>query len=525
MSISAPGLRSRTKILTMNTQPLISLSRSQPWRGSSEQTHKEMATIKLTPREDLLRRFLLDCAKKLPLELRFAGGWVRDKLLNIESHDIDIALSSMTGADFGKHMQDFSSQYCDLYESDAAALGISAQLRSLHYIAENAEKSKHLATMTTRFLGFDLDFANLRKETYSDASRNPEMEFGTPKEDADRRDATINALFYNLQTQQVEDFTQKGLSDLQNKIIRTPLEAYQTFKDDPLRVLRLIRFASKYDFEIEPNAMVSMKDKSIHDALKAKISRERVGVEVKKMVSGANPHRALMLIHELDLYGSVFANPNDDFVPGLASSCPRIYDGLQMILSNDYPVNTLLITEADQALSWYLAAYAAWNEVEPAKVKVAAWEGIKANRENQQVIERAVANRPQILSIIEMAQGAPRRSEIGMAIRRLDPHTNTWRSQILYSMLCDFYKNDGKSVIHRYNIFADYMRHEALEDVYVRTPIINGKKMAEVLQTKAGPWMRGALDLVMVWQLDNPDGGREDAIEMVKQKRAEILRY
>jgi tRNA nucleotidyltransferase (CCA-adding enzyme) len=482
-----------------------------------------MTTIKLTPREDLLRRFLLDCTKKLPLELRFAGGWVRDKLLEIESHDIDVALSSMTGAEFGKHLQDFSSQHGGDYEAEAASLGISAQLRSLHYIAENAEKSKHLATMTTRFLGFDLDFANLRKEAYSETSRNPEMEFGTPKEDADRRDATINALFYNLHTQEVEDFTQRGLSDLQNKIIRTPLPAYQTFKDDPLRVLRLIRFASKYDFEIEFSSLVSMKDRSIHDALKAKISRERVGVEVGKMVSGPNPHRAMMLIHELGLYGSVFANPNNDFVPQLASSCPRIYDGLQIVLSNDYPVNTVFLTKSDRALSWYLAAYAAWKDVEPAKVKLAAWEGIKATRENQQVIERAVANRSQISSIVEMTQGKPRRSEIGMAIRRLDTHANTWKPQVLYSMLCDFYESDGKSVIQRYNAFAEYVRHEALADVSAHTPIINGKKMAEVLQTKTGPWMKGALDLVMAWQLDNPDSSREDVIEMVKRKRAEIL--
>ena len=264
-----------------------------------------MASITLTKKEDLLRRFLLDCTERLPVELRpelrFAGGWVRDKLLELPSHDIDVALSSMTGAEFGKHLQEFSSKHGGRYESEAAALGISAQLRSLNYIAENPEKSKHLATMTTRFLGFDLDFANLRKETYSDTSRNPEMEFGTPEEDALRRDATINALFYNLHTQEVEDFTPRGLSDLDKKIIRTPLEPYQTFKDDPLRVLRLIRFASKYEFEVDPEALAAMKDKSIHHALKIKISRERVGVEVEKMVSGPHPHRALMLIKDLDL--------------------------------------------------------------------------------------------------------------------------------------------------------------------------------------------------------------------------------
>src|SRR6266480_3192175 len=190
----APGLRPHGNTLTKDVQNLTALRWLRPHHA-----HQTMTTIKLTPREDLLRRFLLECAQQLPLELRFAGGWVRDKLLGIESHDIDVALSSMPGAEFGKHMQDFSLLHGGDYEAEAVSLGISAQLRSLHYIAENAEKSKHLATMTTRFLGFDLDFANLRKETYSESSRNPEMEFGTPQEDADRRDATINALFYNLQ--------------------------------------------------------------------------------------------------------------------------------------------------------------------------------------------------------------------------------------------------------------------------------------------------------------------------------------
>ena len=529
MYIINPELRSATKVFTKNVESFNSVFRFRRRQYCSQSTHPAMASITLTKQEDLLRRFLLDCVKNLPLELRpelrFAGGWVRDKLLKLPSHDIDVALSSMTGEEFGKHMRKFASQVDNRYELDAAPLGISASLRSLNHIAENPDKSKHLATMTTRFLGFDLDFANLRKETYSDASRNPVMEFGTPKEDAFRRDATINALFYNLHTEEVEDYTQRGLTDLLRlKIVRTPLAPYQTFKDDPLRVLRLIRFASKYGFEIDSEAQATMKDKSIHQALKAKISRERVGVEVEKMVSGPHPHRALMFIHDLDLYESVFANPNDDFVPALASSSPRIYDGLQIILSNDL-LNTILLPKADQALSWYLAAYAAWKDTEAAKVKSAAWEGIKATRENQQVIEKAVANRSQILSIIEMAQGTPRRSEIGMAIRRLDAHANTWRSQVLYSMLCDFYERDGRSVIIRYGNFAEYMRYHALDNVHTRTPMINGKKMAEVLQTKTGPWMKRALNLVMAWELDNPDGGREDAIEMVKQKRDDILKF
>lgn len=71
---------------------------------------------------------------------------------------------------------------------------------------------------------------------------------GTPLEDALRRDFTINALFYNIDTQEVEDWTEKGISDIERKILRTPLAPLITFKDDPLRVLRCFRFKSRFNF-------------------------------------------------------------------------------------------------------------------------------------------------------------------------------------------------------------------------------------------------------------------------------------
>jgi tRNA nucleotidyltransferase (CCA-adding enzyme) len=218
---------------------------------------------------------------KEQLELRFAGGWVRDKLLHIPSHDIDTTINAMTGYAFSLKMKEYlenpgnSRKHC-LDERDVG---------NLHRIAANPEKSKHLETVTVKMLGFDVDFVNLRKETYSADSRNPYMEFGSAKEDALRRDATVNALFYNLHTDKVEDFV-GGLRDLESKLIRTPLQPNQTFIDDPLRVLRLIRFASRLDFKIDTDSEVSMGDPAILSALKSKISRERVGIEVGKMLKG-----------------------------------------------------------------------------------------------------------------------------------------------------------------------------------------------------------------------------------------------
>jgi tRNA nucleotidyltransferase (CCA-adding enzyme) len=247
------------------------------------------ACITLTPREMQLRDLLLDVARyideskvvKEQLELRFAGGWVRDKLLHIPSHDIDTVINAMTGYAFSLKVK----EYLESPENLRKHCLDDRDVGNLHRIAANPEKSKHLETVTVKMLGFDVDFVNLRKETYSAGSRNPQMEFGSAKEDALRRDATVNALFYNLHTGQVEDFV-GGLLDLQSKLIRTPLQPNQTFIDDPLRVLRLIRFASRLGFKVDTDSEVSMGDPAIMNAIKLKISRERVGIEVEKMLKG-----------------------------------------------------------------------------------------------------------------------------------------------------------------------------------------------------------------------------------------------
>lgn len=247
-----------------------------------------MATsIVLTDQESTLVRLLLDVSEYIEQsnglgrpDLRFTGGWVRDKLLGLSSKDIDVGISTMTGYKFGTLMKEY------LEQPEAQGKYRQGILGGLAKIEANPEKSKHLETVTTKILGLEVDLVNLRKETYVEDSRNPAMEFGSPRDDALRRDATVNALFYNLTTSEVEDFTGRGLQDMKLKIIRTPLSPYQTFKDDPLRVLRCIRFASKLGYQIESEAERSMSDGDIKDALRAKISRERIGVEIEKMLRG-----------------------------------------------------------------------------------------------------------------------------------------------------------------------------------------------------------------------------------------------
>ena len=263
--------------------------------------------IILTDHEKTLRQLLLDVSDYIGTQegctrprLRFTGGWVRDKLLGIESTDIDIGIDSMTGHRFGTLMKQYLDDSARRTQYGEDVVGRLAQ------IVANPEKSKHLETVTTKILGLDIDLVNLRREMYDEDSRTPTMEFGTPEEDALRRDSTVNALFYNLETSEVEDLTRKGLEDMELKIIRTPLSPYQTFKDDPLRILRCIRFASKLGYDIEPEAEKAMSDPSIKVALRAKISRERVGIEIEKMLKGKTwlvlnaPQRTNRFTQDLD---------------------------------------------------------------------------------------------------------------------------------------------------------------------------------------------------------------------------------
>ena len=233
----------------------------------------------------LLRNFVQHDALKVTL--RVAGGWVRDKLLGIDCHDLDIALDTMTGEAFASRLHDY------LHVRDHHLVS------SFGVIQVNPEQSKHLEAATLCILGRPIDFVNMRSENYSQDSRIPDIEIGTPVEDALRRDLTINSLFYNLDTEQVEDLTGHGVEDIQKGIIRTPLEPLVTLTDDPLRLLRAIRFACRFNYRIVPELEQSMLHPQVYSAFMSKVSRERVGIEIDKICAHKNRLLGLALISRI----------------------------------------------------------------------------------------------------------------------------------------------------------------------------------------------------------------------------------
>jgi tRNA nucleotidyltransferase/poly(A) polymerase len=167
---------------------------------------------------------------------------------------------------------------------------------------------RHYAA-TIKFREFDIDVVNLRSESYTESSRIPAMQLGTPTEDALRRDLTINALYYNIHTQQVEDYTGKGLMDLRNKIARTPLPSLVTLTDDPLRAFRIVRFAARFGFAIDSEAVQACRDPQVHANLHTKVSRERLRIELMKMLEAPSAERAIVLLHSFGLLQGLVVLP------------------------------------------------------------------------------------------------------------------------------------------------------------------------------------------------------------------------
>ncbi|KAI5147949.1 tRNA nucleotidyltransferase (CCA-adding enzyme) [Enteropsectra breve] len=226
-----------------------------------------------------------------PTTARLAGGFVRDKLMEIPSSDIDIALDNISGHDFAEKVVEF--------------LGLE---KEPHTILANPDKSKHLETCVLQVFGFSIDFVNLRSEKYTD-SRIPEIQYGEPKEDAFRRDITINSIFYNLTTNKIEDFTKRGEKDIKNKLIDTPLDPEKTLDDDPLRVLRIFRFKAKFDFEIHPRVSQAIRQRRTIDAFMKKISYERIGAEIFKMLEYPKAHLGILEITKNSYENYIFRYP------------------------------------------------------------------------------------------------------------------------------------------------------------------------------------------------------------------------
>ena len=231
--------------------------------------------IAYSAQETALIQQLGAVAEKLQVEAYIIGGYVRDKILQRPNKDIDIVCVG-SGIEFAKEVAQ-----------------LIAPKTKVNYF-------KNYGTAQFKYHDIDLEFVGARKESYNRDSRNPIVEDGTLEDDQKRRDFTINALAISLNAPNfgavLDPFD--GLTDMELKIIRTPLAPDQTFSDDPLRMMRAIRFATQLGFYIEESCFESIKSQAERIHI---ISNERIADELNKIMMSPKPSIGFDLLYKAGL--------------------------------------------------------------------------------------------------------------------------------------------------------------------------------------------------------------------------------
>ncbi|GAB1474691.1 HD domain-containing protein [Bacteroidota bacterium] len=218
-------------------------------------------------------RTISEEAKTAGVRAFVIGGYVRDSIIKRKSKDIDIVVEGSG---------------IELAERVAVKLGTTVSV------------FKNFGTAMLRWRDLEIEFVGARRESYRASSRKPIVEDGSLEDDQLRRDFTINALAYSLQEEDFGNLSDPfgGVEDLKNGIIRTPLDPDRTYSDDPLRMLRAIRFASQLSFTIVPESIDSIKRNRDRISI---LSGERINEEINKILLSPIPSKGFYLLESTGL--------------------------------------------------------------------------------------------------------------------------------------------------------------------------------------------------------------------------------
>eukprot|EP00730_Choanoeca_flexa_P012513 TRINITY_DN4346_c0_g1_i1.p1 TRINITY_DN4346_c0_g1~~TRINITY_DN4346_c0_g1_i1.p1 ORF type:complete len:546 (+),score=121.99 TRINITY_DN4346_c0_g1_i1:179-1816(+) len=493
------------------------------------------------------------------LTLRVAGGWVRDKLLGLHSLDIDITLNTLQGRAFALAVRDY-----------VAAHGLTDV--DFKLVAE-AEQSKHLNVATIVVYGVEIDLNSLRKEVYNSDSRIPEVTDGTTWDDVARRDLTLNALYYDIIADVIEDWDGRGLADLQDGVVRCIGDARTKFMEDPLRVIRMARYAGRYNFVIDEDARNQAQDQDIHKAMINKVSRERFGMELEKVFKAKNPVACLQHLSELGLFRLLFELPDVYTLDDTESTSkfpyfpvPLYYlrhteiaqAALAVVQAADSAIHAQSepISKEDQELI-LLAAFVSpfWGYVcnkskqviqrsvvfevlcrslrlkknlaeSVSRLLLSAQEILKVSRQwivrcfpmptlGMSPSRTSFQANPDQLPMLEEAVPREMRLALGKAMMAAGDH---WRASLL---LADcFAQHFHAFTLARFlpsAMISHWVEQSGLLGCHAWAPLFTGKEMTQLFGVK-GRGIGHALSAVTEFRLLNPEAEREEALAWLKQQ-------
>eukprot|EP00977_Amphora_coffeiformis_P002365 scaffold443_cov177-Amphora_coffeaeformis.AAC.12 len=466
--------------------------------------------------------------------IRVAGGWVRDKLLGLSpTRDVDFVLSDVAGADFAQYV----AEYLKTEEECQTKTTTTTMMLECHVKDYGATQSQHLQTANLQYRGLDVDFARLRYERYERHSRVPQTTgMASAVEDAFRRDLTINALFYNLQTNQVEDWTEQGLEDLQAKRIRTPMTALPTLLQDPLRVLRAIRFAAQLGFNMDRTLQRAALDPRVRVGLATKVSPDRRGAEVDALFQNSDhPTQGILLLSQTNLLDTIFPLDEFEFVghPGVSTARDVYQQGLNTLFRAQAMAS--LLFDAATMQNWErrrLLWYAAWLDpicrycsvpsgaTQPRRhqqsvVYQSLTQGLKRPVGDSQVVECMIDGADKLDDFMEsfadlentiLAGSTTDRADLRwkayQVLKQIGPH---WKESLLLVIARRKVEDITESVQEYQKWVALLTKGLGLDDaVFTKDfakPILNGSEIQQILPGVQGPRFRAILQSQEEWQV------------------------
>lgn len=254
-----------------------------------------------------------------------AGGAVRDEILGIKIKDIDLLIDEPNGGIL------FSNWICK--KQNIYIEGSNPVVYPTYGTAKFNLRDHYLHSFELESV--DIECVMPRTENYNPDSRNPDVTPGTLQDDAFRRDFTVNSLLKNISTGEILDLTGQGIEDIKTGIIRTSWNVNRILEDDPLRMLRAIRFASRNNWRLDKGLEESIKKNAYRIQI---ISKERIQDELNKMLLSENPHWAIYTMQQLGLSYYIF--PELDKLIGLEQNKYHAYDAMQhtsLVLKNTPP--------------------------------------------------------------------------------------------------------------------------------------------------------------------------------------------
>ena len=475
----------------------------------------------LTEKEKECFSIIMNILKKNNLTstiCRVAGGWVRDKLLGKESDDIDIALNDMKGSTLANLINE------ELYPGK----------NKVGIIQQNVEKGKNLETATIKVCQTWIDLVNLRCEDKN--------KIGTPLTDAERRDLSINSLFYNINEEKVEDFTNKGIHDLENGIIETPIDAEITFRDDPLRILRMLRFAIKYKFRIgfNINNYIEKNKEEIVKNFYDNISKERIEKELYKVFNMNNSSFAIAYLYSFNILDIILLTKNYDQ--------ENNYDNIFLKIANLYILGEYLL-EKTKIFEIEMNPEN-FNKIDYSLLLLTLYfRNIKNNNDNslmnQQILKFTYKTSTDYLKSNYLMcayfdelynlinQENYNRLFIGKVLRKITyknilpclyasiAYEYIEKTQ-LNNLMNDIDNNLLQNIIEKNKRFLSYIINEDMMHIDKMKPLFNGKEILEKLNIKAGKELGILIENLIDEQIKEPKLNKDDAIVLLKKKKDEI---